>query len=90
MSTQAANIKLRAFTEMIADDIEDALNLDLDPVELMTALLVYASTVAIMQTDLGGDDFLEFAVGAWNDRISKLVDVEDQELLEVVNDDPKD
>ena len=68
----AAPEKLAAFTEMIGEDINDALNHKLSPGEMTIALLVYAATIALHYADIDADEFMDFAAEAWNDRVSRL------------------
>jgi hypothetical protein len=64
--------KLKAFTEMLAEDISDALNHDLEPQQIVLALLLYSCTVAIADAKISAEDFLNYAIATWNDRAEAL------------------
>ena len=64
--------KLTAFTEMIGEDINDALDHKLHPEQITLGLLVYAATIAMHYAEMDADKFMEFAADAWNDRVERL------------------
>jgi len=64
--------KLTAFTEMIGEDINDALDHKLSPGEITLGLLVYAATIAMHYADMDADEFMGYAAEAWNDRVERL------------------
>jgi len=66
------SMKLKAFTEMIGEDVADAVSHDLDPGQMVVALLLYAASLSINHADIDGEDFLQYCAAAWNDRAQSV------------------
>jgi F0F1-type ATP synthase membrane subunit a len=74
-----AHPKLQAFVEMVTEDINDALDHKLHPGELTVALLMLSAAVGIQNANIDADEYMGYAAEAWNDRVSRLEEEEEED-----------
>lgn len=71
--------KLSAFVEMVGEDVNDALEHKLHPGEMVVALLMYATALAMDNADMDADEYMDFAAQVWNERVDRLEEEEEEE-----------